>query len=71
MKVSTRPNMPRFYPLLSVPRFSVTPFLFPWGQMACGQKCFNELGLMILHRAHRAICEGFLRYTGRGGGCDQ
>lgn len=36
--------------------------------MACGQKCFNELGLMILHRAHRAMCEGFLRYGAGGGG---
>lgn len=53
VRVSSRLNTPRFYPLLNVPRFLIIPFSFSWDQIASGQKCFNELGLIILHGVHK------------------
>lgn len=53
MTITSGLDTPRFYPLRNVPRLLMTPFKFSWDQMASGQKCFNELVLIISHRVHK------------------
>lgn len=54
----TRVGSPRFYPMLNVPRFSITPVLFPWDQMASELRSFNEPGVTNPHRAHKSYVWG-------------